>query len=69
MRRLGNEGFVTKFWHDAYERLPAGVRSHYLSQIKAAESWELTLGELIQVGSRAKNALLRVFQAPRTRRA
>ena len=66
---MRNHGFATKFWHDAYEKLPAGVRAQYLTQMKAAESWELTLGELIQLWSRAKNAVSKLFQAPRTRRA
>ena len=61
--------FVTKFWQDAYHRLPAQVRAQYLTQIKAAESWELTLGALIEVWSRAKNAVSRVLQTPRTKRA
>ena len=61
--------FVTKFWHDAYEKLPAHVRAQYLTQMKAAEGWELTLGELIKLGSRAKNAFLRAVQTPRAKRA
>ena len=61
--------FVTKFWQEAYEKLPAHTRVQYLSQMKAAEGWELTLGELIKLGSRAKNAFLRAIQAPRTKRA
>ena len=61
--------FVTKFWQEAYEKLPAHVRGQYLTQIKAAESWELTLGELIQLWSRAKNAVVRISQTPRAKRA
>jgi hypothetical protein len=61
--------FVTKFWHDAYEKLPAHVRGQYLTQMKAAEGWELTLGELIKLWSRAKNAFLRAVQTPRAKRA
>ena len=61
--------FVTKFWQDAYEKLPAHVRVQYLAHMKGAESWELTLGELIKVWSRAKNAVSRVLQSPRTKRA
>ena len=56
--------FVTSFWQRAYESLPAQVRGQYLTQIKAAERWELVLGDVIQLGSRAKNAILRLFQTP-----
>ena len=56
--------FVTKFWQRAYESLPAGVRGQYLTQMKAAEHWELALGDVSQLGSRAKNAILRLFQTP-----
>ena len=57
--------FATAFWQKAYEKLPAGVRAQYLTQMKAAESWELTIGELIEGVSRAKNAMLKLFQAPK----
>ena len=61
--------FVTNFWQNAYERLPEGVRGQYLTQMKAAEGWELAIGDLIKVGSRVKNAIGRVFHTPRTKRA
>lgn len=61
--------FVTAFWQHAYDKLPAHVRGQYLTQMKAAESWELALGDLIKVWSRARNAVLRVVQAPRAKRA
>jgi hypothetical protein len=61
---MKNAEFVTTFWQRAYESLPAQVRDQYLTQIKAAEGWELALGDLIQLGSRAKNAILRLFQTP-----
>ena len=56
--------FVTPFWQRAYESLPAEVRAQYLTQIKAAERWELALGDAIQVWSRTKNAVSRLFQTP-----
>jgi hypothetical protein len=56
--------FVTPFWQRAYESLPAQVRGQYLTQMKAAESWELALGEAIKLWSRAKNAVVKLFQAP-----
>ena len=54
--------FVTPFWQRAYESLPAGVRGKYVTQIKAAEQWELTLGDLIKLGSRAKGAVSGLFR-------
>jgi hypothetical protein len=58
--------FVTSFWHRAYLSLPAEVRGQYLTQIKAAERWELALADVIELGSRAKNALLNlVIRLPR----
>jgi hypothetical protein len=56
--------FVTPFWQRAYDSLPAQVRGQYLTQMKAAEGWELALNEIIQVLSRAKNAIVKLFQAP-----
>jgi hypothetical protein len=56
--------FVTPFWQRAYDSLPAQVRGQYLTQMKAAESWELALGNAIQLWSRAKNAIVKLFQAP-----
>jgi len=56
--------FVTPFWQRAYDSLPAQVRGQYLTQIKAAEQWELALGDVIQVLSRARTAIVKLFQAP-----
>ena len=56
--------FVTPFWQRAYDSLPAQVRGQYLTQMKAAEGWELALNELIQLWSRAKNTIVKLFQAP-----
>jgi hypothetical protein len=56
--------FVTPFWQRAYESLPSGVRGQYLTHMKAAEGWELALAELIQLASRAKTAILKLFQTP-----
>jgi len=61
--------FVTSFWQQAYEKLPSGVRGQYLTQMKAAERWELAIGDVIEVWSRAKNAVARALHAPRTKRA
>ena len=56
--------FVTPFWQRAYDSLPRQVRGQYLTQIKAAERWELAIGDIIQVVSRAKNAIVKLFQTP-----
>jgi hypothetical protein len=56
--------FVTSFWQHAYENLPANVRGQYLTQMKAAEQWELSIGAMIEFGSRLKNAVLKLFQTP-----
>lgn len=60
MRNGQNEVFVTAFWQRAYDSLPAQVRGQYLTHMKAAEGWELALNELIQVWSRAKNAIVKL---------
>ena len=56
--------FQTAFWQRAYDSLPAHVRGQYLTQIRAAEQWELALGDLIKTWSRAKNAIVKLFQTP-----
>jgi hypothetical protein len=61
--------FVTAFWQRAYEKLPESVRGQYLTQMQAAEKWELSIGALIEFGSRAKNAAVKLFHSPRTKRA
>ena len=61
--------FVTSFWQQAYDQLPAGVRAQYLTHMKAAERWELAIGELIELGSRAKGAVAKLFHTPRTKGA
>ena len=57
--------FVTNFWARAYESLPASVRGQYLTQMKAAESWELSLQAIIETASRAKNVVSRLFRTPK----
>ena len=54
--------FTTSFWQRAYDSLLAQVRGQYLTQIKAAEQWELALGDLIKVWSRAKNTVSSFFK-------
>ena len=61
--------FVTPFWHRAYESLPKEVRAQYFTQIQAAERWELAIGDLIELGSRAKGAVAKLFHTPRAKSA
>jgi hypothetical protein len=56
--------FTTSFWQRAYDSLPAQVRGQYLTQMKAAESWELTLGKLSEVWTRARNTVSKLFHTP-----
>ena len=56
--------FVTPFWQRAYQSLPKEVRAQYFTQIQAAERWELAIGDVVELLSRAKNAVLRLFQTP-----
>jgi hypothetical protein len=57
--------FVTSFWQRAYESLPAGVRGQYLTQMKAAERWELSLQAILVFVSRAKSTVSKLFQTPK----
>ena len=58
--------FATRFWQRAYESLPAGVRGQYLTQMKAAERWELSLKSILEFASRAKLAISKLFQTPKS---
>ena len=48
--------FATPFWQRAYESLPKEVRAQYLTQIQAAERWELATAGVIETLSRACEA-------------
>jgi hypothetical protein len=37
--------------------------------MQAAERWELFIGDVIELGSRAKNAAVKLFHSPRAKRA
>jgi hypothetical protein len=56
--------FATPFWQRAYDSLPKEVRAQYLTQIQAAERWELATAGVIETLSRAWNAVSRLFQTP-----
>ena len=58
--------FVTSFWRNAHQGLPASVRERYALQMRAAERWELAIGMLVDQFARARQAIARVFQAPRS---
>jgi len=53
---------LTPFWREAYSSLPAQVRERYLGEFVAAERWELTIGSLIEIWTRAKNTTRDLFQ-------
>jgi hypothetical protein len=53
---------MTPFWRQAYGSLPAHLRERYLSEFVAAERWELTIGSLIEMWTRAKKATQDMFQ-------
>ena len=57
---------VTPFWKNALESLPSGYRSRYVHDIEAAERWELRLDAAVEVWSRARSAVARMFQTPRS---
>ena len=40
--------FATRFWHEAHQSLPAELRPRYLTQMQAAERWELAIGRLVE---------------------
>ena len=57
---------VTPFWKNALESLPAELRSRYVHDMQAAERWELRIAAFIETWSRAKSAIARMFQTPRS---
>jgi len=54
----------TPFWRAAYQSLPETVRQRYLAYIERAERWELALDAASDGISRAKCALVRLFNTP-----
>ena len=58
--------FVTKFWSDAHQSLPAELRARYLGEMQAAERWELAIAKLVELTASTKQGLLRLFQTPRS---
>lgn len=58
--------FITPFWNNLYQSLPPHVREQYTNEMKAAERWELLIDAFVQLGSRARTALVRSFQTLRS---
>ena len=54
----------TTFWQNAARSLHPSVRQRYLAEFEHAERWELALDGALEVWSRAKAALARLFQTP-----
>jgi len=54
----------TAFWQNAASSLHPSVRQRYLAEFEHAERWELALDAAVEVWSRAKAALARLFQTP-----
>ena len=62
---MRKDEFTTHFWQRAYDSLPSGVRGMYLTQMKAAERWELSIAAFIESASRVKAAFSKLFQGPK----
>lgn len=56
----------TAFWRNAYQSLPESIRYRYLGHLERAERWDLALDGIIDAASRAKAALSKFFQTPRS---
>ena len=55
----------TKFWRNAANSLPQGVRARYLADIEQAERIELVLGSVIEAVTRARASFATRPQTPR----
>jgi hypothetical protein len=58
------DGFVTPFWRAMFKSLPPAVQRRYLSQLQAAERWDLALDRAVGILSRAAKSLARLLQTP-----
>jgi hypothetical protein len=56
----------TAFWRNAYQSLPESIRHRYLGDLQRAERWDLAIDSIIDAASRAKAALAKLFQTPRS---
>jgi hypothetical protein len=61
--------FLTPFWRAAFESLPPSVQRRHVSQLRAAERFELTLDATIGIFSRARKLLAHPLQTPPRRRS
>jgi hypothetical protein len=57
----------TAFWQNAARSLHPSVRRRHIADIERAERLELALDAALEVWSRAKAVLARLFQTPRAR--
>ena len=57
----------TVFWQNAARSLHPSARQRYIKHFELAERWELALDAALELWSRAKAALARLFQTPRAR--
>ena len=57
----------TAFWQNAARSLHPSVRQRYLAVLQRAERWELALDAALELWSRVKAAVARLFQTPRAR--
>ncbi|HYT47338.1 MAG TPA: hypothetical protein VEL04_02860 [Burkholderiales bacterium] len=54
----------TAFWQNAARSLHPSIRQRYIRYFELAERWELALDAALEVWSRAKAGLARLFQTP-----
>jgi hypothetical protein len=61
--------FKTSFWRRAFKSLPPIAQRRYRSQLKSAERWELALDRAIDIASRGKSLLARLWHTAQNRYA
>ena len=54
----------TAFWQNAARSLHPSVRRRHIADLERAERWELALDAALEVLSRVKAALAKLFQTP-----
>jgi hypothetical protein len=60
---------LTPFWRAAFDSLPPAVRQRHLSQLKAAERFDLALDGAVGIFSGLRISLARLLQTPPRRRS
>ena len=61
--------FETPFWRRAFKSLSPIAQRRYRSQLKSAERWELALDRAIDIASRGKSLLSRLWHTAQNRYA